>query len=149
MKSIVCLLSAVLLMGAGCAHIASTKSTFSYTGETGAVLTLKVERHKEEILHAPDTDENQTLLLQLKDFKVGQRLAIPSAQATVKFDVDRFGPVSRGDEFAGYVIVQEVGEVTVKAYLKLTITARTNDGSYIQKEEFKGDYVFRPMRAAF
>ena len=96
MKYLFSVLSAGLLLGAGCAHLDSTNSTFEHSDD---MLQLKVERHMDEIMDGPDTEEDQTLILQLRDFKIGERLTVPSAKAAVNFVVDRFGPISEGNEF--------------------------------------------------
>ena len=132
-------MAVLLLLVSGCAHMGAANSTFSHSD---AALVLKVQRHVDEILHGPDFEEDQTLVLELKDYVPGERLMVPSAKATAKFDVDRSGPASHGDEFSGYVIVGEMGETRIKAEVNLTVKARTNDGSYTQQAKFSGTYVF-------
>jgi hypothetical protein len=139
MKQSVRFLILILLLGSGCASITSTLTTYS---RVDGALVLTVQRHKDEILYAPDTDEDQTLVLELKNYKIGERLKVPSDKAVVHFDVDRFGASSHGDEYAGYVIVKSDNESLVKAYIKITLQARTDDNTYKQHEVFNGDYVF-------
>ena len=53
---------------AGCAHVEATKATFQHTS---AALVLQIDRHMEEILRGPDIEEDQTLVLELRDYEIG------------------------------------------------------------------------------
>jgi len=129
-----------LLAVTGCAHVASTRGTFSQ--EPGAPLILRIERHMDTIVRGPDIEEDQHLVLELRRVEIGKRLAIPSEAVTAQFDVDRFGPSSYGNSYRGYVIVRSVSKKQVVATLKLDIIALTTDGSYKQTPRFHGDYTF-------
>ena len=133
----------VVTIGGGCAHIATTRATFSQAG-TG--LVLQIDRHMEELLHGPDIEEDQTLVLELHDYPVGKWLAVPSPQATARLEVRRFGPTSQGEVFTGWVKVCRITDAKVIADIKLVVTARTASGNYVQTTKFKGQYGF--FRAA-
>ena len=129
----------ILTVGSGCAHIAATKATFSQTGNG---LVLQIDRHMDELLHGPDIEEDQTLVLELHDYPVGKWQAIPSPQAVARLEVRRFGPTSQGEVFTGWVKVCRVTDAKVSADLKLVVTARTASGNYVQTTKFKGRYSF-------
>ena len=132
-----------LSAGSGCAHIASSRATFTPTGDG---LVLQIDRHMDELLQGPDIEEDQTLVLDLHDYPLGKWLAIPSPQAQARLEVRRFGPTSRGEVFAGWVRVCRVTDAKIVADLKLVVTARTANGNYVQTTKFKGQYGF--FRAA-
>lgn len=139
-------LAAVLIVlcdSSGCAHVASTRSTFTPTGDG---LVLQIDRHMDELLHGPDIEEDQTLVLELHDYPLGKWLAIPSPQAQARLEIRRFGPTSQGEVFAGRVRVCRVTDAKIVADIKLVVTARTANGSYVQTTKFKGQYGF--FRAA-
>ena len=120
-------------------HIDSTRAIFQRAGEN---LTLNVYRHLDTVMRGPDTEEDQRLVLELTGFEIGKRVPVPSANAVVRFDVQRFGPSSKGSEFTGYAIVKKVADDKVTAYLNLDVTAHTASGSYVQHAKYKGDFVF-------
>ncbi|NQU12166.1 hypothetical protein HQ590_15335 [bacterium] len=145
-------LVASLLLGAllatGCGHVAWTHASFERAagpadpGGTPA-LVLRVTRHVDTLMSAPDIEEDQELILKLRSgYQLGARLAVPSPQVAVGFEATRFGPRSRGEEFAGFVIVHSVTADRVQAYLNVRVTARTRDESYTQTETFKGNLEF-------
>ena len=123
----------------GCAHIAATKATFT---QTGPALVLQIDRHMEELVHGPDIEENQTLVLELRDYRIGERLIVPSAKAMARLEVQRFGPTSRGEAFTGWVRVRKVTEAKIAADINLIVTARTATGHYTQTVKFSDQYMF-------
>jgi len=137
--SLVMMLLAGAVLLSGCAHIAATKATFT---QTGGVLALQIDRHMEELMHAPDLEEDQTLVLELRDYQIGERLAVPSAKAQARLEVQRFGPTSYGREFTGWVMVRKVTAAKIVADVKLVVTARTITGNYVQIEKFNDQYQF-------
>ena len=130
-------------LAGGCAHIAATQATFT---RTDTALVLQVDRHVEEIVRGPDIEEDQTLVLELRDYQIGKWLAVPSTNATARLEVRRFGAPSHGEVFAGWVKVRKVTATKVVADVKLVVTARTASGSYVQQTKFKDQYEF--FRAA-
>jgi hypothetical protein len=113
------------------------------TNETpGGPLVLRIRRHLDTVVRGPDSDEDQVLVLTVQDFRIGQKLKIPSENVTPEFTVTRFGPGSRGDTFNGYLVVRKVSEDKVDASLQLDVTARTRSGSYTQTAKFHGNYHF-------
>jgi hypothetical protein len=105
-------------------------------------LVLRITRHLDTVVHGPDSDEDQLLVLTVQDYRIGQKLKIPSENVTPEFTVTRFGPGSRGDTFTGYLIVRKVKETKVDASLQLDVIAHTRSGSYTQTAKFHGDYRF-------
>ena len=133
----------LLCFSSGCAHIAATRATFAHTGDG---LLLQIDRHMEELIHGPDIEEDQTLVLELRDYPIGKWVAVPSPNATARLEVRRFGPASKGEVFTGWVKVRKVTEAKVVADVKLVVTARTAKGDYVQTTKFKDQYQF--FRAA-
>lgn len=143
MKAHVILVAVGVLTLGGCAHVAETRATFIRQTETGSPpLVLKIERHMDTIVRGPDIEEDQTLVLELKRYKLGKRIAIPSDDVTVRFGVMRFGPRSHGEIYEGYVIIKSVTDEQIVARVKLNVTARTTDGSYVEQAKYHGDYTF-------
>ena len=105
-------------------------------------LVLKISRHLDTIVRGPDSDEDQLLVLTVRNFQPGQRLKIPSESVIPEFTATRFGPSSRGKSFVGYLIVRKVTAEKVDASLHLDVTARTDSASYTQTAKFHGDYSF-------
>jgi hypothetical protein len=127
----------------GCAHLASSRAIFTGSANAGdGPLVLRITRHMEEIVHGPDIDEDQLLVLELRDFELNKKLAIPSEKVTLGFSVTRFGPSSKDVTSKGYIIVRSVSDKKVVSHLHLDIVARTSDGSYTQQVKFHGDYTF-------
>ena len=149
--------TAILLIGlalvSGCSHAALTGATFVQVGETSSPndtehshLILHLTRHMDTILNGPDIDEDQLLVLDVRNFPLNRKLLIPSEQVTPRVFITRFGPSSEGKDFKGVLIVRSVEHDKVKAYMDLDIVARTEDGSYSQKAHIKGDFVFFPEK---
>ncbi len=147
--------TAILLIGlalaSGCSHAALTGATFirmegpSLPNDTQhSHLVLRISRHVDAILNGPDIDEDQLLVLDLRNFPLNRKLTIPSEQVTPRVFITRFGPSSEGKDFKGVLIVRSVVTNNVKAYMDLDIVARTEDNSYSQKVHIKGDFVFVP-----
>lgn len=129
-----------LVLGTGCAHIAATQATFTKTGGT---LALEIDRHMDELMNAPDLEENQILVLELHDYRLNERLPVPSAQVQARLEVQRFGPTSYGQKFTGWISVRTVTEAKIVADVNLVATAQTITGNYSQTEKFHGRYQFR------
>ncbi len=109
--------------------------------QSGA-LVLRISRHLDTVVRGPDPEEDQLLILTVRDFRPGQKLRIPSVNVTPEFTVTRFEPGSRGDTFVGYLIVRKVTPTKVDATLHLDVTARTASGSYTETAKFRGEYSF-------
>jgi hypothetical protein len=107
-----------------------------------APLVLRISRHLDTVLRGPDNEEDQVLVLEVRDFQINQRLAIPSDNVTADFIATRFGPSSKGQGYVGYLIVKKVTPNKVEAYLHLDVTASTASGSYTQTARFRGDFPF-------
>ena len=125
---------------AGCAHVASTKATFAHSARKPLVLTIN--RHVDTIVHGPDAEEDQVLVLRLRDMTIGKRLVIPSSDVVAEFAALRFGPESRGDTYRGVIVLKSIGDKQVVAALSLTVIASTSDRSYQQTAKYRGDYTF-------
>jgi hypothetical protein len=128
-------------------HIGTTSATFNQMGPASAgeatqsgPLVLKFARHVDTVMRGPDTEEDQVLVLHVRDFRLNQRLAIPSDNVTAEFTVTRFGPHSEGDSYKGYLIIKKISRNQVTAYVHLDVTARTESGSYVQTAKFHGEY---------
>jgi len=129
----------IAICASGCAHIGLTKATFTRT-ETS--LVLQIDRRMEELMHAPDLEEDQTLVLELHNYQIGERLLVPSAKVVARLEVKRFGPTSQGNLFDGWVVVRKVTGSNVVANVNLVVTARTPSGNYVQTEKFDKQYNF-------
>jgi len=105
-------------------------------------LVLRISRHLDTVIRGPDSDEDQFLVVTVRDFRLGQKLRIPSENVTSEFTATRFGPSSHGDTFVGYLIVRKVSATKVDASLHLDVSARTTSGSYTQTAKFHGTYSF-------
>jgi hypothetical protein len=132
-------------------HVGGPNTTFNRgtpplgtaTNDTpGAPLVLRISRHLDTVMRGPDSEEDQFLVLTVRDFRPGQKLKIPSEKVTCEFTATRFGPSSHGDTFVGYLIVRKVTATKVDASLHLDVKARTNSGSYTQTAKFHGTYSF-------
>ena len=141
------------IFGSACnySHIGPPNTTFSRpspplgvaTNETpDGPLVLNISRHLDTVIRGPDVEEDQLLVLTVRDFRVGEKLQIPSASVTPEFTATRFGPSSRGDTFVGYLIVRKISRTKVDASLRLAVVARTSSGSYTQTAKFHGAYSF-------
>ncbi len=129
-----------LLVLAGCAHVASTRATFYR--QTDQPLALTIKRHLDTIVNGPDTEEDQVLILELRNVAVGKRLLIPSDDVAARFSAYRFGPESQGMTYRGYIVVKSIAPQQIVAAIKLEVSAQTVDGSYTQTVRFRGDYTF-------
>jgi hypothetical protein len=105
-------------------------------------LMLRISRHLDTVLRGPDNEEDQVLVLEVRDFRLNQRLAIPSDNVTADFTATRFGPSSKGQGYAGYLIVKKVTPNKVEVSLHLDVTASTASGSYTQTAKFRGNFAF-------
>lgn len=127
------------LMLTGCAHVDSTRGTFSSGHEKN--LVLRLTRHVDTVVRGPDDEEDQVLLLEVRQWKIGERQSIPGDVAAT-FTVQRFGPASTGDTYKGFIIVRSVESKKAVAELNLVVTAKTADNSYKQTARFRGRYTF-------
>jgi hypothetical protein len=151
MKPIVAALLLVLVSACNYSHVGLPMATFNRPPppkgagqlETQvAPLTLAIRRHVDTVVHGPDAEEDQLLVLRVRNFRVNERLTIPSDTASPEFSVTRFGPPSKGDMYKGYLIIRKITNDRVEAYLHLDVTASTPSGSYVQSAKFYGDYKF-------
>ena len=108
----------------------------------GGPLVLKISRHVDTVVHGPDDEEDQLLILKVRDVRLNQRLKIPSENVKAEFTATRFGPRSKGESFKGYLIVRKITADQVDAYLHLDINARTESGTYKQTAKFHGNFSF-------
>ena len=141
------MIAAMTVLG-GCAHLAESNATFTGTAGQGAgPLVLRISRHMDTIVRGPDIDEDQLLVLELRNFELNRKLLIPSDNVRATFSVSRFGPSSKGVGNDGYVIVKSVSDERIVARVNLDIVARTSDGTYTQQVKFRGDHTFYRGRA--
>lgn len=140
-----------LASGCNYSHVGPSMATFSRVtpspdsgsleSQTGP-LVLRIRRHLDTVLHGPDTDEDQLLVLEVHDFLINQKLPVPSDRVTAEFTVTRFGPSSKGQEYSGYLIVKKITPTKVDAYLHLDVIAVTTSGSYTERADFHGNFTF-------
>src|SRR5580700_678102 len=71
-------------------------------------LVLKIHRHLDTILKGPDSEEDQTLTLKVRDVQLNQKLLVPSDNVTPDFVATRFGPSSKGQAYEGYLILKKI-----------------------------------------
>ena len=151
MRRITVAILLTLVSGCNYSHIGPAAATFSQpvpalgAGSLQAQagpLVLRVRRHVDTILHGPDNEEDQLLVMEVQNFRLNQRLQLPSDNVTPDFTATRFGPSSKGQTFAGYLIVKKITPRKVDAYLHIDVTASTPSGSYSQTEKFHGDFTF-------
>lgn len=135
----------------GCAQPAVTNASFIHetavaTPEGPATnrLVLQLGRHADELLSGPDIDEDQLLVLDIRDFRLNQKLAIPSEKVSPRLSIARFGPPSQGKEFHGYLIIKSLSTNKVTVVLDLDTVSETDDNSYSEKTRFKGEFKFFP-----
>jgi hypothetical protein len=151
MKPIVVTVLLVLACGCSYSHIGPAVATFSRpTPPLGAgsleaqvaPLVLQIRRHLDTVVHGPDNVVDQVLVLKIHNFRLNNRLPIPSDTVTPDFTASRFGPTSKGETFSGYLIIRKITAGRVEAYLHLDVTASTPSGSYTQTAKFHGNYKF-------
>ncbi|MEI6085233.1 MAG: hypothetical protein WCS70_13160 [Verrucomicrobiota bacterium] len=128
-----------LLTGCHYSHVGEARATFRQTGQ---VLTLRVDRHCDTVMGAPDVEEDQRLILELSAYTVGVKWPVPSPNAVARFTVTRFGPSSEGTDCTGYIILKSVTDKKVVADLSLDITAHTSNGGYTQHVKYRGEHTF-------
>ena len=105
-------------------------------------LVLRVRRHLDTVLYGPDNEEDQLLVLAVRDFQLNRKLQIPSDNVIPEFTATRFGPSSKGQGFTGYLVVKKITPRKVDAYLHIDVTASTASGSYTQTAKFHGTFSF-------
>lgn len=135
------LLSAVLL--AACSHVAWTRSTFRVLGASPPELELRIVRHLDTVVQGPDIEEDQTLVLVVREYRLNEPIRVPSPNVSVTFVGKRFGPPSHAVDSRGKITVRAVSAERVTAHLDLCVLASTRDGSYRSTERFRGEYIFR------
>jgi hypothetical protein len=145
MKTIIALSLVSLFAGCTYSHVGSTGSTFQRP-ITGGPLELRIARHLDTIVIGPDDEEDQVLVLKVRDVRLNQRLKIPSDNVTPEFTATRFGPRSKGESYSGFVILRKIRPDQVDVYLHLDVNASTESGSYKQTASFHGNFSF--MRQA-
>jgi hypothetical protein len=142
---------AALASACSYSHIGSTSATFHHVAPAldadaaqtqAGPLVLKISRHLDTVMRGPDTEEDQLLVLEVRDFRLNQRLAIPSENVTPEFTATRFGPRSTGNNFSGFLILRKVGANQIVGYLRVGVTASTASGRYVQTAKFRGEYKF-------
>ncbi|HVM63168.1 MAG TPA: hypothetical protein VMV72_20075 [Verrucomicrobiae bacterium] len=151
MKPIIATLLLALVCGCNYSHVGPAVAVFNRpppplgAGQLEvqvAPLTLAIRRHADTVLHGPDVDEDQLLILRVRNYRLNVRLPIPSDSVSPDFSVTRFGPPSSGQTYVGYLIIRKITTDTVEAHLHLDVTASTPSGSYTQIARFDGDYKF-------
>ena len=151
MKPIVVTTLAVLASACSYSHIGPAVATFSRpTPPLGAgslatqvaPLTLAIRRHLDTVVHGPDNEEDQLLILKVQNYRLNVRLPVPSNTVTPDFTASRFGPTSKGQTYSGYLIIRKITPGRVEASLNLDVTASTPSGSYTQTAKFRGNYKF-------
>jgi hypothetical protein len=151
MKPIVVTVLLALACGCSYSHIGPAVATFSrptpplgagHLETQAAPLTLAIRRHLDTVVHGPDKEEDQLLVLKIHNFRLNDRLPIPSDTVTPDFTATRFGPSSKGQNYVGYLIIRKITPGSVEAYLHLDVTASTSSGSYTQTAKFRGNYKF-------
>src|SRR5579863_9075715 len=115
MKPIVAALLLALASACNYSHVGLPMATFNRLPppqgagqlETQvAPLTLAIRRHVDTVVHGPDVEEDQLLVLRVRNFRINERLTIPSDAAAPDFSVTRFGPSSKGQSYSGYLIIR-------------------------------------------
>ena len=143
--------ASLLALASACSysHVASTSATFNRVGPAAdgdaaqsGPLVLKIGRHLDTVLRGPDIEEDQLLVLEVRGFRLNQRLGIPSEDVTPEFTATRFGPRSKGESFTGYLIIKNISTNQVAAYVHVDVTAHTESGRYTQTAKFHGEYKF-------
>ena len=151
MKGIVVTVLAVVACGCSYSHIGPAVATFNRaTPSVGAgsletqvaPLTLAIRRHLDTVVHGPDNEEDQLLVLNIHNYGVNVRLPVPSNMVTPDFTASRFGPTSKGQTFSGYLIIRKITPGRVDAYVHVDVTASTASGSYTQTAKYRGEYSF-------
>ena len=142
---------AILVSAWNYSHVGPAAATFSQPvpslgagslqAQSGP-LVLRVRRHLDTILHGPDNEEDQLLVLEVRNFRLNHKLQIPCDNVTPDFTATRFGPSSKGQAFVGYLIVKKITPRRVDAYLHIDVTANTASGSYTQTAKFHGNLTF-------
>jgi len=138
-----------LVAGCSYSHIDTTRATFDQVGPVAAgdavqpgPLVLRMSRHLDTVMRGPDTDEDQVLVLTVRNFKLNQQIAVPSDNVSAEFAATRFGPRSTGTSFRGYFVVKKIGRIQATGYVHVDVTASTESGSYTQQAKFRGNFVF-------
>jgi hypothetical protein len=152
MKRMIAVVLMMLASACNYSHVGPAFGTFSrptpplgagsLEGQVGP-LVLQVSRHLDTVMHGPDNEEDQTLVLQVHGYRLNQRLPIPSDNVTPDFTATRFGPTSKGGTYSGYLIIKKITTDKVEAYLYLDVTASTASGKYTQTAKYRGNYTFR------
>lgn len=100
-------------------------------------------RHLDTILSGPDIEEDQTLLINLYDYRLNEPIRLPAHNVRVTFRGERFGPSSHALDVAGCILIRTATVERVVARLDLRIHASTRAGTYRSTERFRGEYIFR------
>jgi hypothetical protein len=105
-------------------------------------LVLKIYRHLDTILKGPDSEEDQTLTLKVRDVLLNQKLLVPSDNVTPDFVATRFGPTSKGQGYDGYLILRKITGAKIDAFVHIDVTANTDAGSYTETARYRGKVTF-------
>ena len=140
-----------LVCGCGYSHIASTTCTFNQPtplvasaqdGVRHGPLNLEIIRHMDTVMSGPDVEEDQLLTLEVRNFRLNQKILVPSPNIKTHFTTRRSGPEAEGRTFSGFLIVRSVGSNQVTINLHLVVNASTSDNRYAQTLKYRGDYRF-------
>jgi hypothetical protein len=138
-----CILAMLCMSGCAYSHVASTNATFAQSdGGNAPELVLRISRHLDTVLSAPDSEEDQLLELVVRRPTIGERRAIPSDTVTPRFQATRFGPASIGTDYHGFLRIREISTNRVVAIMKLKVTASTPESGYTQKAVFNDKFIF-------
>jgi hypothetical protein len=152
MKRIIAVVLLMLASACSYSHVGPAIGTFTRPTPpvgTGSLesqvgpMVLQISRHLDTVMHGPDNEEDQTLILNVHGYHLNQRLPIPSDNVTPDFTAARFGPTSNGETYSGYLIIRKITADKVEAYLHLDVTASTASGKYTQTAKYDGNYTFR------
>ena len=129
---VICL--ATLASACSYSHVGPAIGTFNQPAPPlGGPLMLKISRHVDTVIRGPDDEEDQLLVLEVRDVRLNQRLTIPSPSVKPEFTVTRFGPSSKGESFNGYLIVRKITAEEVQQ-LRLDLQKPPQLSGYAKRE---------------
>ncbi len=157
-------IAVILVLGlalvSGCRHVTSMRSSFvrnvtvnpptaeMMRGAPGAPYlqgqhtVLEIGRSM-DYRRVIDDEESEFLQLQLGDYSIGEKMAIPSESVAPYFAIRRFGSPSFGRRFRGYLVVESVREDRIDARLSLWVWWNTRPGDKLRTSRFRGTFRFR------
>jgi hypothetical protein len=151
----------VLALQSGCRHVTSISSSFVRnvtvnppTAEMmrraprwpyleGDHIVLEIGRGMDYSRRVIDDEEYEGLLLELGEYSIGEKMAIPSQSVAPYFTIRRFGSPSFGRRFQGYLVVKRVGDESIDARLSLWVWWNTRPGERLKTSRFRGTFSFR------